>query len=101
MFVEIRKTHDRGRRRSRLEIANSAPLVGELTLSTTHYRGSGNIPSLDLQARGNQTSEGHLATLYEPELVTLVGEGMRFRGIEAIDGVGYAQEWEIALCRLP
>ena len=99
MLVEIRKTHERGRRRSRLEVANSAPLVGELTLSSPHYRGTGSILSLNLQACGTQTREGHLAELYEPELVTLVGEGMRFRGIEAVDGVGYAQEWVVDLVR--
>lgn len=97
MLVEVRKTHDQGRRRSPIEIANDPPLVGELTLASVRYQSMGNVTSLSLQERGNQTREGHLADLYEPELVALVGPGMRFRGIEAIAGVGYVQEWLVDL----
>lgn len=99
MLAEIRRTHERGRRRPRLEVANSPPLTGELTLSTTHYRGVGSVASLALQERGNQTRDGCLAVLFEPQLVTLLGGGMRFRGIEAVNGVGYAQEWLVDLIR--
>lgn len=96
MLVAVRKMRQRGRKLGRLDVANARPLVGDLTLSSTHYR-SGNVPSLSLQERGNQTADGHLAVLYEPQLVGLIGEGMRFRGVEAVDGTGYAQEWLVDL----
>jgi hypothetical protein len=47
----------------------------------------------------NQTSTGHLATLYEPVITGLGNGRMTFRGIERMeseDGVtGYAQEWRV------
>ncbi|MDD5247556.1 MAG: hypothetical protein PHY45_01125 [Rhodocyclaceae bacterium] len=93
MLVNVRKTRHRGRKLSRIDIANAPALVGELTLSSTNYRAMGQVASLTLQERGNQTAAGQLGVLYEPHLIGLVGDGMRFRGIEAVDGTGYVQEW--------
>lgn len=86
-----------GRKLRRLEIGGAPGLAGELTFSTTHYKGSGAIPSLNLQERDNQTPQGLLAVLYEPQLVSLVGDGMRFRGIESVAETGYVQEWMVEL----
>ena len=75
----------------------ASSLVGELTLSVTQYRGAGAIPSLNLHERDNQTLEGRIATLYEPQLVSLVGQAMRFRGVESVGDAGYVQEWLVEL----
>jgi hypothetical protein len=101
MLVHVRKTRHQGKRLSNTALSNSAPLIGDLTYSTTHYRRSGSVASLTLQARGNQTREGCLAVLYEPVLVALVADGMRFRGFESVDGTGYAQEWLVEVQSFP
>jgi hypothetical protein len=97
MLVKVRKMRHHGRKLRRLEIGSAPSLAGELTLSTTHHKGSGAVPRLNLQERHNQTPEGLLAVLYEPQLVSLVGDGMRFRGIESVADTGYVQEWLIEL----
>ncbi len=97
MLVTVRKMRDRGRKLRRLEVVGAPGLVGDLTFSTTHYKSTGAIPSLNLQECDNQTPQGLLAVLYEPQLVSLVGESMRFRGVESVADAGYVQEWIVEL----
>jgi hypothetical protein len=94
MHVRLWKSHYLGRRLSDRDASNGQIWEGNLVLSATRYR-RGEIVCLTLLDPGNQTSGGHLAELYEPQLIGLGNGRMRFRGIESVDGRGYAQEWLI------
>jgi hypothetical protein len=97
MHVRLWKSHHLGRRLADREALSSPSLEGDLVLSSTHYRGRGDVASLSLLNPTNQTDQGHMATLYEPQMLALGNGRMRFRGIESIEGRGYAQEWLVEI----
>jgi hypothetical protein len=97
MYVRLWKSHYLGRRLPDREAMGEPPLQGDLCLSSTHYRGCGYVACLSLVDPCNQTAQGELATLYEPQLLALGNGRLRFRGIEALEGRGYAQEWLIEI----
>jgi hypothetical protein len=97
MHVRLWKSHSLGRRLPDREAMGEPPLEGDLSFSSTHYRGRGDVACLSLLDPANQTDRGHLATLYEPQLMALGHGRLRFRGIEAVEGRGYAQEWLIEI----
>jgi hypothetical protein len=92
MLVEVRKIRHRGRKLPWRDVENSAPLVGDLDLSSTRYR-AGSVASLTLQDRNIKIEAGRLGVLYEPQLTGLGNGRMVFRGIESVDGTAYVQEW--------
>lgn len=97
MQVRLWKSHHLGRRLSDRDADNGQVFEGNLVLSSTHYRRRGEIDCLTLLDLGNQTDRGHLAELYEPQLIGLGNRKMRFRGIESVEGRGYAQEWLVEI----
>ncbi len=100
MHVRLWKSHHLGRRLADRDAAGAQPLEGDLVLSSTHYRGHGSIACLSLVDPGNQTHQGHVATLYDPQLLGLGNGRMRFRGIESVEGRGYAQEWLVEVAQI-
>lgn len=98
MRVRIWKLYVAGRRLPERHVDGSPSLgEGELVLASTDYRGHGKVGTLTLVDSGNQTTQGTLAVLYHPELVALAARRMRFRGIEAVEHAGYAQEWMVEI----
>ena len=97
MRVRLWKSHHLGRRLEDREALGRPPLEGDLALSSTHYPGRGTVASLSLLNPTNQTDQGHLATLYEPQMLALGSRRMRFRGIESVGGRGYVQEWLVEI----
>jgi hypothetical protein len=90
-----------GRRLSWLDVTNSAPLVGALSMVQTAYRSAGTVTVLTLRDAGNQTEAGTLATLYEPVLANLGNDILVFRGFEQVESeygrAGVVQEWRCEL----
>lgn len=97
MLVKLWKTHRYGKRLPQRDLLAAPVLTGELTYCETHYKATGAIGSLTLKEVSNQTLEGRLGVLLEPQLVALGGNRMRFRGIETVDGAGYVQEWLVQI----
>lgn len=96
MYCSVVFLRHRGIKRADIDVSNSRPLVGDLTMSTT--RG---VRSIDLQARGIQIAEGHLARLTEPELTGMGNGILRFRGIERmptdLGDAAVFQEWLVTV----
>ena len=65
------------------ESAAMTPLTGELMLDGEWVTEFQNVPALTL--RQNVTKEGVLAILYDPRLVSMRANWMRFTGFEMLD----------------
>ncbi|MDP3512189.1 MAG: hypothetical protein Q8S20_05505 [Sulfuritalea sp.] len=90
-----------GRKLRKRNLGEVTWLSGQLQMFSVQHRAYGSVQVLQLSAIDNQTSDGHLATLYEPVITGLGNGRMTFRGIERMESeegpVGYAQEWRVEL----
>ena len=85
-----------GRKRAEKEILSDPGLVGSFKLS---YQGSRSHKVLTfceapetLQRPGFRKSPKS-EHLFEPELITFMGDGLRLRGFEKVEGAAVLQEW--------
>jgi len=100
MLLKVTKFRERGRKLPRSELANQRPLEGnlrscEIGSSRGSYR---RADLLDMKSGGLSET---LATLFEPELIQVIDDGMLLRGIENDGGRAYLQEWRCVLVRKP
>jgi hypothetical protein len=92
MRATITRLRERGKRRHETKINSDPGIAGDLTLSVV-----GTVRELKLADPNDQQMKPLIPILYEPELTTMHGNGMLFRGYESVDGAGYVQEWRAVL----
>ena len=85
------------------EAAGFPPLVGELRLDQTWITKGRTLPALILTAAGITNETGMLAVLYEPRIVMLGNNWMRFTGFEVLlqgdEKQLVVQDWRCYLSR--
>lgn len=100
MYVKLQLERCRGRHLPWRQILNQPAVRGALHMFDVAYR-SGHVTVLELRDSGNQTEAGLLATLYEPVLLGLGDNVLRFRGYERASSeegaIGFVQEWRCEL----
>ncbi len=99
--VRVFLMRHRGRALSRRDADGQMPLLGNLQLATTHYRGVGSVPQLELRNPNDQSAAGCIATLYYPDLERLGHGVLYFRGLESVNHEegkqSFAQFWRCEL----
>ena len=100
MLLKVTKFRERGRKLPRSELANRRPLEGDLrSCQIASAKGFHRRADLVQLLRGGLTET--IATLFEPELIQVLGNGMLLRGIERDGERAYLQEWRCELVRQP
>ena len=84
MKVEVHFVRRHGIKISDREAAGILPLVGDLMLCEERVSAMRTLPTLSLTASGITNSAGLLAVLYEPRIIMLGNNWMRFSGYELI-----------------
>ncbi len=82
MKAEVHFVRRRGIKVPEREAGGIAPLVGNLKLTNRYVSASVALPVLELRAVSNVTDDGLLALLYEPRLLGMHHNWMRFTGFE-------------------
>jgi hypothetical protein len=88
MRATVTRLRERGKRRHDHTINSDPGVTGDMTLAQV----SG-VYQLEIYEENNQQMKRLIPTLYEPQVVTMHGSIMLWRGVESVDGAGYVQEW--------
>jgi len=103
MKAEVHLVRRRGIKIPEKEAAGVPPLVGILHLDQTWVTKSRTLPALILTAVGVTNETGRLAILYEPRIVMLGNNWMRFTGFEVLrqgeDKQLVVQDWRCYVLR--
>lgn len=91
MKVELHFVRCRGVKVPSKEADGYQPLVGELKMCNRWVSPTRTLPALELTAAGVTNGSGLVAVLYEPRLVSLGSNWMRFTGFEIYDEGGLKQ----------
>lgn len=84
MRVELHLVRRNGIKLLEREVSGIPPLVGELKLSERWVSATRTLPALELTAVGAHNGTGLLSILYEPRLVGLGANWLRFTGYEVL-----------------
>lgn len=96
MRVEVRPMNQRGKPLPRAEYKSQAPSLGKLTLSENRLHAHGRaVISATLTSLADGLASPVLPELYDAQVLWLMNANMRIRGFEDLDGVQYAQTWDI------
>ncbi len=84
MKVEVHLVRRSGIKIPDREVSGVLPLVGDLMLHEERVSANRTLPTLSLTASGVTNGAGLLAVLYEPRIIMLGNNWMRFSGYELI-----------------
>lgn len=96
MRVEVRPINVRGKPLPKADRDKFAPSRGRLALSENRVHALGRVvTSATLKSLADGLENLLLPELYDAQVLWLIDTSMRIRGFEDVDGVQYAQTWDI------
>ena len=98
MRADVRPVNDRGRPLFKAVRLKQAASRGELRLAENRLHSLGRVVlSATLTDDAGGTGTALLPELLDAQVIWIDGTTMRLRGVETIDGVSYAQTWDVTV----
>lgn len=96
MLVEVRPIYRRGKDVSKSVREKDAPHRGKLSIAENRLHSAGRVVTCARLTNNTDPNEPDLLPeLADAQVIWLMDDQLRVRGVEKVDGVLYAQTWDI------